>query len=569
MSSNNQANNEYLKSINELKDSKFCIPSYQRGYRWGEREVKALLEDIWDFTQMENQQDFYCLQPIVMQKDNAQYNVIDGQQRLTTIFLIIKFILNEDFFTIDYQTRFNSVDFLKNIQNKGENDERNIDFYHFVLAYDVIKDFFYKDKDQKEFLDTLLNKCKVLWYEIKDEKVEDVFVRLNIGKIPLTQAENIKALFLSKNDELNFEDLKERAEFWYENELKAREERDFRYCVLSKVDEQDIVKYEEDKPVLKDDISRIEVYLRAIVPHSEKDCLFDYFYKSYKNKTLNKEWEILEEATNTLYGFASKGVEKIDREIFHYLGFLIFNGEKIDALYKQWQTTTDKDIFVQYLFEKIKKRVSPYQIEELTYDKDKKKLKSLLLLFNLSYMIGHESSNDYFKFNRFVLEEWSLEHIYAQKSQSIKEAIKNKNNEEIVKWLEEVKGYIQEKKIIQEKEIIKEIDKSLKKNNFEEELFKKIDENFETDENLHKIQNLTLLDRDSNSKIGNKIFSQKRKEIQKLGDEDKLIPICTGKVFDKVFSDKKDTPDVFTPQDQKDYFNAICEKLNPYMKDKQ
>lgn len=244
---------------------------------------------------------------------------------------------------------------------------------------------------------------------------------------------------------------------------------------------------------------------------------------------------------------------------------MIFNGERIDVLYKQWQGIRKNDLFAQSLFEKIKTKVSPYQIEELIYDKkeDKKKLQSLLLLFNLSYMIDDESSNDYFKFNRFVLEKWSLEHIYAQKSQSIKEAIKNKNNEEIVKWLKEVKQYIQEE------EIIKEIDKSIKKENFEEELFDKIDENFKTDENLHKIQNLTLLDRDSNRKIGNKIFSQKRKEIQKLGEEDRLIPICTKKVFDKVFSNKKDSPDVFTPQDQEDYFNAICKKLNPYIKDKQ
>lgn len=71
MSNNNQANNEYLKSINELKGKKFFIPNYQRGYRWGKREVQALLEDIWDFAQMKDQQDFYCLQPIVIQKDNT------------------------------------------------------------------------------------------------------------------------------------------------------------------------------------------------------------------------------------------------------------------------------------------------------------------------------------------------------------------------------------------------------------------------------------------------------------------------------------------------------------------
>lgn len=237
--------------------------------------------------------------------------------------MIIKFIVNEDFFTIDYRTRLDSADFLKNIQNKGEIDVRNIDFYHFVQAYNIIKDFF-KNKETNEFLSILLNKCKVLWYEIKDEKAEDVFVRLNIGKIPLTQAENIKALFLSKNDELDSKDLEERADFWYKNELKAREERDSRYCVLSKVNEDDIIKDEQNKPTLKDDISRIEVYLKAIVPHNtkDKDYLFDYFYKSYKEKTLNEEWENLKEAISNLSGFASnKGTQKLIEKFFTISAF--------------------------------------------------------------------------------------------------------------------------------------------------------------------------------------------------------------------------------------------------------
>lgn len=38
-----------LKSIGELEGMEFHIPHYQRGYRWGEKEVKALLEDIEDF----------------------------------------------------------------------------------------------------------------------------------------------------------------------------------------------------------------------------------------------------------------------------------------------------------------------------------------------------------------------------------------------------------------------------------------------------------------------------------------------------------------------------------------
>ena len=109
-----------LKSIYELVKGnyKFVIPSYQRGYRWTERETEDLLEDILDFKQQPSQEGFYCLQPLVVKKDEEKsqregmniYRVIDGQQRLTTILLILKAlekILKEEyeiekFYEIDY-----------------------------------------------------------------------------------------------------------------------------------------------------------------------------------------------------------------------------------------------------------------------------------------------------------------------------------------------------------------------------------------------------------------------------------------------------------------------------------
>lgn len=68
-----------LRSIEILENCSFDIPSYQRGYRWTKKEVKALLEDITDFYSMDKS-DFYCLQPIFVKKNNdKQYSVIDGQ----------------------------------------------------------------------------------------------------------------------------------------------------------------------------------------------------------------------------------------------------------------------------------------------------------------------------------------------------------------------------------------------------------------------------------------------------------------------------------------------------------
>ena len=92
-----------LKSVCNLLGLKFFIPSYQRGYRWNDQQVEDLLNDINDFkpdsVNNSDEGTWYCLQPLVVKKvkrsdshcDEANeednwYEVIDGQQRLTTIY---------------------------------------------------------------------------------------------------------------------------------------------------------------------------------------------------------------------------------------------------------------------------------------------------------------------------------------------------------------------------------------------------------------------------------------------------------------------------------------------------
>ena len=108
-----------IKSVGDLLGMKFLIPSYQRGYRWTEKQVKDLLNDVNEFEPRKipdsDEETWYCLQPLVVKridendsrlpKDNKTnwYEVIDGQQRLTTIFIILKLIDKENIFpTIIY-----------------------------------------------------------------------------------------------------------------------------------------------------------------------------------------------------------------------------------------------------------------------------------------------------------------------------------------------------------------------------------------------------------------------------------------------------------------------------------
>ena len=115
-----------LKSVAQLLDMKFFIPSYQRGYRWTERQVKDLLEDIYDFSKKEEYRkgEFYCVQPLVVREMNEEekkqnslegkwYEVIDGQQRLTTIYLILTFLKEDKLYQLNYQRGLLIKKFLK------------------------------------------------------------------------------------------------------------------------------------------------------------------------------------------------------------------------------------------------------------------------------------------------------------------------------------------------------------------------------------------------------------------------------------------------------------------------
>ena len=584
LSGNKQSTRRYkmidaLRSIEDLENWRFDIPSYQRGYRWGKREVEALLEDITDFYTMDKS-DFYCLQPIFVKKiDDKRYNVIDGQQRLTTIFIILKYLIKKNFFSLKYHTRKNSEEFLQNIESFSKQAENvNIDFYHFQECYKTVEAFFNnKGQEQKhEFLNAILKKCKVLWYEIEGNENE-VFIRLNTGKIPLSEEENIKALFLAKNDSVDSDDLKEMAEFWYETEIKTREEDDFRYGVLCKINEEDLdydKAPEKDRFIVKDEIMRIGVYLNAI----SKGEGFDYFYRFYKKDDLAKKWREFELAIRTLQSFTSRGNKKIDREIFHYFGFLILSGYKVHELYQVFlELSQNSESYRDYLFNKVKVEVSKsiLELDDLSYleKDDKEKLKKILLLFNLNFLIQEEDSNEYFKFNRFQTEQWSLEHIYAQNSKSIKDAIIGKDSERIRGWLLEVVRYMDE---LGTQNNLRRLTTKIKKfsdsSSFDDdqdqlnELIKEIDDVFAENIDLNSIQNLTLLDKKSNSSIGNAIFSIKREKIQKLAEKDRLIPIATKKVFEKVFTkgDKGDLS-MFSLKDREDYRQRIADDLKKYI----
>ena len=205
------------KSIRDIIDKKinFNVPAYQRGYRWNKLNVTDLLDDLLEFRQDDSSGKFYCLQPLVVKKIGAnQYNVIDGQQRLTTIFIILKYLENllkeengiDEIYTLSYETRKDSKDFLQNIAGKTQDESnQNMDYFCMYQAYEAVENWFgdkisQKKTTKRKILEIFTNSegekhIEFIWYEVENSENDEVkiFARLNSGKIPLTNAELIKS----------------------------------------------------------------------------------------------------------------------------------------------------------------------------------------------------------------------------------------------------------------------------------------------------------------------------------------------------------------------------------------
>ena len=152
MTSTIKENNLEMLEINKLLGFNFYIPSYQRGYRWTDKQVKALLNDIWEFkNQNHAPEEYYCLQPIVVKEKVIEginyWEIIDGQQRLTTILIILYYFNQNEFktprkaFNLKFATRPSSDLFLENIEDK-ELAKNNVDYFHIHEAYGTIRKWF-------------------------------------------------------------------------------------------------------------------------------------------------------------------------------------------------------------------------------------------------------------------------------------------------------------------------------------------------------------------------------------------------------------------------------------------
>ena len=570
---------DMLQSVRELCGSpnssgnNYFIPDYQRGYRWGEREVTQLLSDLYEFmNQYPNQQDFYCLQPLVVVERKAEslvslpehvkeegtvvYEVVDGQQRLTTIFLLIHYF-NEQYRgksklttpQLHFETREGSAAALEGVQigtngaavfgNSGCQLTQSIDFWHIQHAYEYIHHWCVNNlatELQGRFQDFVLDRTKVIWYAVDaSQDIIKVFERNNVGKIALTDAELIKAQMLQRNRQGDINALRQQLEIareWDEMENALRQESLWTFLYGGEV-----------APV-----NRIEKLFALVLKQRgfTEGRIFDrveaYMKKQKEESTPDPNLVQLWSNIKELFFVFTDWYK--DHSFYHYIGLLTSMGVSIESIWDKAKNNPlmTKDSFLKELKGIIGARIS----KTFNYDEEKGFLvpsledakdsyqkrgavKELILLYNVQLCLRPDCS-ERLPFNLYHSSGWDLEHIDSQTESDINSLKEQKE------WLSDALPFVNNtglktriESYLGEKEV----------NEFEfadlrEQVQKILGE--EEDKYSQSIGNLCLLDAKTNRSYQNALYPVKRAKIVKREAEGQYIFPGTRIAFMKFFA---------------------------------
>jgi hypothetical protein len=459
-------------------------------------------------------------------------------------------------FTIDYETRPNSKEFL---QTPDQENDSNIDFFYIHTAYMTIQSWFEKQDedinyDRNNFRSKLKFATKVIWYETTERISTQVFTRLNIGKISLTNAELIKALFLNSSN-FRFDDAGgmrlrqvEIANEWDQIETALHFNK--LWYFLSNIDKEDNrIEYIFD---LMNDVKSEDIY-----------STFRFFNKRLSAKTeldMKQNWE----AVHDYYQRFDEWYH--DRELYHKIGFIL--AAKISTIDKLYLAANEKTKveFKEYLDEIIKAKYKAEHLLDLDYD-DNELTRNILLLYNILTMLQNDNDDSYFPFDIFKLKKWNIEHIASRKDISTVPPINRKQ------WLEDVKCYIDKHEETSEI-LLSDIDNYMARemwtdDSLFEPIFSRVIEHFNKHINqeyeIDGISNLALLDEKTNKSYKNAVFPLKRKRIIDLDKSGGFVPLCTKNVFLKYFSDYPPKISFWTDEDRHKYEEDLKRVLADYL----
>lgn len=586
-------NDLQLRSVNELLNESFFIPNYQRGYRWTARQVTELLEDVFAFMKEQRRAkgEFYCLQPIVLawRQKEEDWELIDGQQRLTTIFLVLSFFNNRftaeertEFFSLKYQTREESAVYLRTLDEEGS--RRNIDFYHIWQAYQAIREWF---KVNKSFINDMesafLNDVRVIWYEVhRDVNPISVFIRLNMGKIPLTNAELVKALFL-KGSNFEKEGVRARhllqlkiAQEW--DEIERRLQDDAFWFFLANV---------------RQEANRIDFILSLRAGELPPDSTLrrdpNYLFLMFNGQLTKNAGQIAGEWDSVKRVFLLLDEWFRERYLYHVIGFLLTLSVDVSRIRGLLQGAASKTAFRQALkgeiFRELFKQAPGERtfaemrqfidgkLADLDYEANGRVIRHLLLLFNIVSLLEIGDSGPRFPFEHFKKDRWDLEHI-----RSVKSGMPQRKDDQKA-WLCHVLEYLSESEVagdssqsdVQDSVIAEQLRVLRDADPFDssafESIFDIVIDRYDPGSDLeadNSIGNLTLLDATTNRGYGNAIFPHKRRKLISLDRAGRFVPLCTKNAFLKYYSPKIDEMLIWTRKDAVAHQAAMVDSLTRF-----
>lgn len=585
-----------FRSPEEFKGEQFFIPDYQRGYRWTRQEVEDLLNDFKTFAE-QYPDESYSMQPIVVKrKDDTKWEVVDGQQRLTTVRLILDALDGKEYYGIEYE-----------VLNETSGD--NINRFYIEQASETAREWIKNNvgensvfKSNEALREFVTQRLKFLWYradKVDDSSGEKIFRRLNIGKIELTQSELIKALFLSaKNFEKGPASRREEvARQW--DEFEAILQNDEFLCFIS-------------NPDSSREPTRIEFLLRLVYrlhpdmfgeaadanEISKRDGLFRAYYAAYGKPDFLRIWDECVETIDILLQWYE------DVSLYHLIGFLVTERTTLTELLNKWQSGPCTQFMKEIVGMIIEKYINNFDPDKVYCDDrgDRKyEARPYLLLSNLLQVlrqnIAHIANPNYaqgifYKFPFHLYKKqikgggkgWDVEHIASATTNELED---DKDQRE---WILSALLFLGE---TGRNKFISGHIESLKtffdgKQNETETVFETLRHELaeilhlppeEPDFDKNRIWNYVLLDYSTNRGYGNAIFAAKRQhirnkecgiihtavwnkekaivEIKKDPAPSAFVPPCTKDVFMKSYSQVPGNPMEWTKGDAEAYLKHI------------
>ena len=401
----------------------------------------------------------------------------------------------------------------------------------------------------------LFEHVKVLWYEApKEVDSTDLFTRLNVGRIPLTDAELVKALLLS-HGQLSpgqTDRALEIAAHWdaIERDLRVPEVWAF---VTGEA---------------KEDATHISLLLDTLAewPPGRERPLFHTF-ETLRHRIEDdpkRFWRDVVELHSLVLGWYD------DRALFHKVGYLIAVGRTFDELV-QLSKDKGRSVFEEALDDKIRSHLGLAigELTDLTYTS--RRASDVLLLMNVETIRHMRDSSERYSFRAHAAGDWSLEHIHAQNAVALNTV------EQWTAWLRyhraaliALPGLAEDLRTSVLGLIVGVLATDVTQHTFsavEKEVTAIFSADDETDEiETHSISNLALLGQRDNSALNNSVFEVKRREILERDKAGSYIPACTRNVFLKYYTESGNQQLHFwSADDRQAYLAAIQRAVGPYL----